>query len=236
MNAVIQRLFRSKPRVALNFNIAEEKTVLSLYKKSDIEYPDPRHNLGWSTKQVHLDLLYNLILEIKPKIIIETGTFEAHGTFAMAAAAHKNNNGATIYSVDYDGDPIQDAEGNVTDKEWLELRKYRDKNLTLIQEKFSNCNVNWIDGDSRKVLPEVLKKTGEWDFWYQDSMHYAEGIRQEWDLMETSASKSAIVIFDDVSKRNGFSRWFQKEKLKEWYFSSRRDHEHKQCWAQKRVR
>jgi len=170
---------------------------------------------------------------MKPGTIIETGTFEGHGTFAMAAAASENNNGAVIYTIDYDGDPVQDEKGTVSEHEWSELSRIRQENIERISREFKNCQVIFIEGDSRLVLPQVVAGIETWDFWYQDSMHFAEGIREEWDIMCPYASKGAIVIFDDIWKRNKFSRWFSKEYKKQWLYVPRRAYGHKQCLAQR---
>lgn len=206
---------------------------LSLYEDSKLDYPVVRHTLGWSTRKKHLDFLYNYVRELKPKIIFETGTFEGHGTFAMCAAAHANNNGAKVFTFDYDGDPIQDESGSVSQDEWLALKEIRANNLALIQERYPNCGLTFTDGDTRQVLPDVALQVGGWDFWYQDSMHYAEGIRQEWDIMAPYANAQSLVIFDDVSRRNGFSRWFKSTQTPRWKFKPCRDFGHKQCLAQR---
>jgi predicted O-methyltransferase YrrM len=205
---------------------------MGLYDESELTYPEAQHQLGWSTRRKHLDFLYNLIKWKQPKVIVETGTFEGHGTFALAAAAHENNNNAKIFTFDYDGDPVQDSDGNVTDAEWLELRKIRKHNLEIIEKRFPGCLVQFTDGDTRKVLSGVISKNDKWDFWYQDSMHYAEGIRQEWDIMAPFSADGAMIIFDDISKKNNFSKWFAKDLRGEWDIDCYRDFDHRQCIAQ----
>mgnify|MGYP003387163977 CR=1 FL=1 len=87
----------------------------------------------------------------------------------MAAAAHANNNGAQIFAIVYDGDPIQDKEGTVSYKKWLELKAIRAANLDRIKTEFPNCQVRFVEGDSREVLPELLKDIDQWDFWCQET-------------------------------------------------------------------
>jgi len=94
--------------------------------------------------------------------------------------------------------------------------------------------VTFVEGDSREVLPVVLDTIDQWDFWYQDSMHFAEGIQQEWEIMEAKAAVNATIIFDDISKKNRFSRWFKANYKRSWRFAPRRDFGHKQCLAQKK--
>lgn len=204
-----------------------------LYQESALNYPKAKHSLGWSTRKIHLDFLHNLILTLKPKIIVETGTFEGHGTYAIAAAAHINNNGARIFTHDYDGDPVQDEAGAVSDESWLELRALREDNIRHIQKTFGQCEVSYIEGDSRKTLPDTLKQFSQWNFWYQDSMHFAEGIQSEWDIMVDASADEAFVVFDDIGKKNQFSRDFVKTYSKQWAYTDRRDFDHKQCLAKK---
>lgn len=230
MNIIKKMVF---PRRNQSF-LEKDADRMVLYKESSLVYPKMQHDLGWATRKRHLDFLYNLVALKKSVIIFETGTFEAHGTFAMAAACHENNNGARIFTFDYDGDPIQDETGAVSDQEWAVLRDIRAENLKLIGERFPNCSVEFINGDTRKVLEGEISKIGGWDFWYQDSMHYAEGIRQEWEIMQPYANSEAVVIFDDVSRRNPFSKWFKKAHGREWSYRAFRDFDHKQCIAQKR--
>lgn len=220
----------SEPRV----DIASRLSIHQLFKNSNLSYPAPRHRLSWSTKKPHLDLLYHVVKAYQPKTIIETGTFEAHGTFAMAAAAHENDNGANIFTIDYDGDPLQDKIGSVSMGEWLELKKYRNNNIEDIKKTFHKCSVDFIEGDSREVLPKLLESIENWDFWYQDSMHFEKGIKQEWDIMEPRANASSLIIFDDISIRNGFSKWFKSSKKKQgWKYRYIKKFNHKQCWAQR---
>ena len=214
-------------------DLRSDKFIKGLYRESGIDYPPSQHRLGWSTKKLHLDFLHHMVLALKPKYIVETGTFEGHGTYAIAAAAHKNNNGAKIFTVDYDGDPLQDVSGAVSMEEWIALREIRAANIATVQASFSQCSVEFIDGDSRKVLPQVLERIPQWDFWYQDSMHYYEGIREEWEIMESKAAGNASVIFDDIWKRNGFSNYFRQKYAGNWSYVPRRDFGHKQCLAQR---
>ena len=214
-------------------DIRDEAFIQSLYRETQLNYPSVKHSLGWSTQKKHLDFLHNFVSALKPKVIFETGTFEGHGTYAMAAAAHANDNGAQIFTIDYDGDPVQDVKGTVTEDEWLALRSIREKHLEIIANNFPGCRVNFVEGDSREVLPGLLKTIDQWDFWYQDSMHFAEGVQQEWEIMEAKAATTATIIFDDISKKNAFSRWFKKKYKKAWHYTPRRDFDHKQCLAQK---
>lgn len=122
-----------------------------------------------------------------------------------------NNNNGKIYTIDYDGDPTSH---NINKSEWEKLRNIRNKNLLDIKLNFPNCEVNFIEGDSRKVLPSIFNKynINSWDFFYQDSMHFFDDIMNEWSIMKPYANDKAFVIFDDLNLKDvkKFKNWFIK--------------------------
>ena len=163
----------------------------------DLGLPQSKWQFQWSCNNSSASRLYNAIKIFQPSIIIETGTFEAIGTFAIAKAAHENDNNASIYTIDYNGDPTT----NLAQDKWKELSEIRTQNLKLIKTSFPNVNINFLEGDSRDVLSSLFSDNNslrEWDFFYQDSMHYLDGVLAEWNIMSPFASKGAIVVFDDL--------------------------------------
>jgi len=167
-----------------------------LNTEQSLDLPIPKWKNNWSIDPKNASMIYNCIKIRKPKIIIETGTFEAHGTYVMAKAAHENNNDATIITIDYDGDPTTELEFG----DWINLREIRDRNIKHIQDNFFNCNIEFINGDSREVLKKVFpERISCWDFFYHDSMHYKEGILAEWLSVRQYIRKGSIAVFDDIS-------------------------------------
>ncbi|MFV0337632.1 MAG: O-methyltransferase [Chthoniobacterales bacterium] len=156
--------------------------------------PPSRWKQAWSTHELSAKRLYNAIRWQKPKIIVETGTFEALGTYVMAKAAQENG-GAKIFTIDYDGDP----DVSIPMEDWLELRRYRDENLQRIREEFPAVEIQFLNGDSREMLPTLFTgAVDHWDFFFQDSMHFTSGILQEWAIMKPFSHSGSIVVFDDV--------------------------------------
>jgi hypothetical protein len=159
------------------------------------EIPPPRWKFAWSTHPAGARRLYHTVRLHKPRLIVETGTFEGLGTYVLARAAHDAGLCAKIYTVDYDGDP----DVSLPDQDWLQLRTYRQENLQRAKQDFPGIEIQFVEGDSRKVLPRILEKAGTpWDLFFQDSMHFTEGIQAEWLIMKPRASPNAVVIFDDV--------------------------------------
>ena len=176
-----------------------------------IKFPKSEWIHNWGINQENANYLYEQIIKTKPKVIIETGTFEGQGTYILAKACHDNNNQANIYTIDYDGDPTLELD---IDK-WKKLKNIRDKNLKKIKEEFSNVNVIFLDGDSRIVLKTLFNdyKIDKIDLFYQDSMHFEDGIRSEWTLVEPYIKKNCITIFDDLKLKGvrAFMQWFKNK-------------------------
>ena len=176
-----------------------------------IKFPKSEWIHNWGIDQQNANYLYEHIIQTKPKLIIETGTFEGQGTYILAKACHDNNNQANIYTIDYDGDPTLELDI----EKWKNLKNIRDKNLKKIKEEFPNVNILFLDGDSRIVLKTIFSKYGidKVDLFYQDSMHFLEGIQAEWNLVENYIKKDSFVIFDDLWLKGvqAFAKWFKNK-------------------------
>jgi len=176
-----------------------------------ISFPKSEWVSNWGIDKSNAKHLYNLIIKNKPQIILETGTFEAQGTYVMAKAANDNNNNCIIYTIDYDGDPTLKLEK----EKWLLLKNLRNKNLNKIREEFKNVTVKFVEGDSRNVLKSLFKDNNieKVDLFYQDSMHFPDGINAEWVLVEPYIKKHSITIFDDLKLKGvqNFKKIFIKK-------------------------
>lgn len=160
----------------------------------DLGVPPSRWKEAWSTHALSAKRLFNAIRIFRPRRVLETGTFEGLGTWVMAKAL-SSNGGGEIITIDYDGDP----EVAMPDSDWKELDRIRADNLETARRDFPDVAIEFIKGDSRKVLPALFPaRWDRWDFFFQDSMHFASGIQAEWDIVRPFASPHAVVVFDDV--------------------------------------
>jgi predicted O-methyltransferase YrrM len=200
-------------------DITEERFWRSLDQGERIELPPARWRFRkWGSVPQDASRLYRLVRLLRPEVIIETGTFEAQGTYALAAAANANNNGARLYTFDYDGDPTTILPGDA----WAELKAIRQSTLDLIQATFPNCKVEFVEGDTRQILPRFLEERRlTWDLFFQDSMHFYDGILSEWTAMRAYASMRAVVVFDDINEDAGhpFPKWFNTHEVQNGWVS-----------------
>ena len=196
-------------------DIADKSFWHSLDLGESIELPQARWRFRkWGSGRRDASRLYRLVRWLRPEVIIETGTFEAQGAYALAAAASANNNNARVFTFDYDGDPTT----TLPDAAWNELKSIRQSTLDLIQRQFPNCKVEFVEGDTREILPRFLEERQlKWDLFFQDSMHFHVGILSEWTAMRAYASKRAVAIFDDINEDHPFAQWFKShEAQKGW--------------------
>jgi len=173
-----------------------------------IKFPESKWIFKWGIDQNNANYIYQHILDTKPKIIIETGTFEGQATYVMAKACNEVNNNTIIYTIDYDGDPTL----YLNNDKWQQLKNIRNCNLQKIKEEFINVTVNYIEGDSREVLKTLFinNNINKIDLFYQDSMHFIEGIQAEWNLVEPYIQENSYIIFDDLNLKGvqAFKKWF----------------------------
>lgn len=206
----------------------------------ELGVPAKRWIRDWSSDQKDLTLLYHATKILRPGFIVETGTFEGHGTYVMARAAHENANGARILTIDYDGDPST----TLDDSKWDQLREIRNENLAEIKRRFPGCQVDFVEGDSRMVLAKLFCNGDSWDFFYQDSMHFFKGIKAEWDALEPHAAAGAVAIFDDITPTGSgarfsllldrcFAGWFARRSLFKGWSYAYSSSGHGQLWTRK---
>ena len=197
-----------------------------------VDFPKSKWDYNWGIDERNALFLDRFVKNNKPKLILETGTFEGQATYVMAQAANQNNNNCKIYTIDYNGDPTSDFEM----EKWLRLKSIRDENLQKIKNNFKNVEVNFVEGDSREVLKDLFNQDDVIDLFYQDSMHFKDGIIAEWNLVEKNIIKNSKIIFDDLQLKGvqHFRDWF-KNKYKSLYSYQTINDGHKQFIVNKLV-
>ncbi len=221
------------------FNLINDWDTIK-HARHNLDWFDSKWIHNWTSNQDNASVMFEAIKLMKPRVIIETGTFEGHGTFLIAKALHEIGLTGTIYTIDYDGDPLTKLE----EEEWTKLKEIRDANLAAVRQKFPEIEIQFINGDSRVVLPKLMReKNITWDLFYQDSMHFYTGVKAEWDAVKEYASENAVAIFDDISvsktefEQDGYrfcSEFINSEETNHWTYKNT-DIGHHQFWVQKKI-
>lgn len=199
----------------------------------------------WNSDLANIHMLKEAISILRPRVIVETGTFEGATTIEMARVVNKygsllhviNDKPVKIYTFD-GGAPVScygDGKSVVDNWErdaqwvaWKAVKEKRDERLSL---KFDNCIIKYIEGLTQETLPKTIDEIGEWDLWFQDSVHGLDLIIGEWEVMKKKAKMGSLVIFDDIIAGHGLLDWFPKNNPEwkwEWTNAGR-----SQLWAEK---
>jgi len=202
----------------------------------------------WNHDMGNMKTICDALEILKPKVVIELGTFEAMGTKDMAKALQKNGSKVDFYTIDAGEAPVNslgikygvpletddDGEHVISLIPWEDFgRKLRGEHFQQIgwgswsqvlkgrarrlAEDYSPVNLEYVEGFSYDVLPELLKRIGTWDFCFQDTLHAPKEIMKEWVLLEPYAKVGSIIVFDDMQRgfNRGWADWFI-ENVKGW--------------------
>ncbi len=148
-------------------------------------------------------LLYGLVREFKPKILVETSVCNGVSTAVILAALERNNAGS-LYSIDLpeyadtnyeEGTFWEGKKGAVVPKGnlpgWLISDKYRERwHLTL--------------GHSQEKLPILLNELDEIDFFIHDSEHSYECMTFEYQQAWRYLKAGGLLVSDDISWNSSF--------------------------------
>jgi len=124
-------------------------------------------------------LMYALTKKYKPSNILELGTCCGFSSIYMAKGSPSSN----IYTIEGD-----ESVANIAKKNILSL----------------NCkNINQYIGRFQDVLPSLLEEINKFSFVFIDGHHDEEATVNYFNQIKPFLSKSAIIVFDDISWSNG---------------------------------
>lgn len=139
-------------------------------------------------------LIYSIIREYKPEIVVETGV-GAGGSSAFILKALNDNKKGILYSIDLPGN-----DGDVYPK----LGKPFDVQVPsgwetgwLIPSWLKERH-NLIIGDSRQELPKLLRQVDKVNLFLHDSLHTDEHVLMEFNAVLPHMHDKGILLCDDV--------------------------------------
>jgi hypothetical protein len=141
---------------------------------------------GWGCFVEDYLLLIALVSNLKPKTILEIGTSTGLGAVVLAYASSLFHDGAHVTTIDVD----QRAGGS---------------NLHLIPgiEK----HIEFIEGNSNEILPELEKNREIFDLVFIDGSHEYTQARRDWDNTQKLTSTWAL---HDTTQFTGLQRLVQE--------------------------
>ena len=165
-------------------------------------------------KYTYLPALYSLILQFKPKKIIEYGT-ELGGTtmtmaFALKQLMEEEGHAGKIFTYDlfagYEGDPRGDLPGG----ELVKIGKggdYRNA-MNCVKETLSNPFVkDFIEVNRGDFFDFCEQKDKEFDLLYVDVDNDGDKLLKMYDACKDNIEKGDIVLFEGGSETRDNVKW-----------------------------
>jgi cephalosporin hydroxylase len=151
--------------------------------------------------QANVLLYYALIRELKPKIIVETGTASGSMTSFILAALNKNKNGKLI-SIDL---PPQ------KNKMTMNFSLKRNEIGFWIPKEYKR-RWSYIEADAKIKLFEICSKF-KVDFFIHDSLHTPSHMLLEYAISRRFMSEDTIIASDDILWNDVFENFLDSQKL-----------------------
>lgn len=130
--------------------------------------------------------IWCLMRHLKPQKVVETGV--AHGvTSRFILEALEQNGSGHLYSIDRP--PLE--------------RDWRAQVGVAVGQRHAN-RWTYIEGSSRRRLPELLSGLGEVDLFIHDSLHSERNVRFELDRTWAVLQPGGAMVVDDVDANRGF--------------------------------
>jgi predicted O-methyltransferase YrrM len=160
---------------------------------------DPRHP-GHASKL----LMYLAVRVLRPRIVVETGTFAGVLTSFALQALSENGDSGRLLSLDLP------ARGALAKLIGIELPPGHEPGW-IVPERLLD-RVSFIQGDTRSTLPEVLASAGTIDLFVHDSLHTTRHMLFEYRTAWPALREGGLLVSDDVFSNAAF--W--------WFTASRR--------------
>lgn len=135
--------------------------------------------------------IYTLIREVKPKTILEIGTWDGMQAVKMITEAKKYNQEVFYYGFDL----FEDISAEVRKKE-AHVKRSVTHQAVDAAIKATGASYQLIRGNTLETLP-VFATPKILDFVYIDGGHSIETIKSDWDNVERLMSPNTVVLFDD---------------------------------------
>ena len=135
-------------------------------------------------------LLFQLIREFKPQLVVELGTNVGISAAYQAAALNENADGGRLVT--------------------LEASPYRLRRAKSLHAKLGLENISYVQGLFSDTLQAALAEHGQVDLAYIDGHHQYQPTLDYFDTLSRYSRQTAIFVFDDIRWSEGMLRaWTQ---------------------------
>ena len=194
--------FLSQVSDSIEANLNYKEDIPGLFKKIPIK------NVDWYGLQ--RILLYCLVREFKPQLILETGVYYGGNSVFILGELEKNNSGKLV-SVDFPQ--------NKMDLSALSLRHPWVGGTEAYTEKFEpgfiipNYLKKYWEIEISDSLESLSKFDSPVDMFVHDSEHTLAHVKSELNIIWDKISDSGLAFVDDIDWSNGFYSFVSKNYL-----------------------
>lgn len=137
-------------------------------------------------------IYYGIVRELKPQVIVETGTATGSMTSFLLAALHENKQGKLI-SID-----LPPVEGKLT----MDITVPRESVGLYIPEQYRD-RWTYMPGDAKVLLPQVMVKENV-DMFIHDSLHTTTHMAFEYAVARALMRENTLIASDDILWNRSF--------------------------------
>jgi hypothetical protein len=147
---------------------------------------------GWNDgDQAQAEAIWCLVAHLRPATVVETGVAHGLTSRVILEGLHRNGTGH-LWSVDLPAvDPALHHEIGIAVPEALRSRW------------------TYVEGTSRRRLPELVRRLQQVDLFLHDSLHTARNTCFELDTIWPTLLPGGVAVVDDIHRSLGFSRFIE---------------------------
>jgi predicted O-methyltransferase YrrM len=156
------------------------------------------------------EFLYMVVRFAKPKVVFETGVFDGLSSAVILLALH-DNTGGSLVSIDL---PAKAPIKGSTDR-MIDATLPADTPPGWIVPAYLRQRYRLVLGDSRELLPELLREYSSIDIFFHDSLHTFDHQYFEYTTVWPHLIEGGLLLSDDIFWNAAFYR-FSKERGKRY--------------------
>lgn len=187
-------------RMEAQYNLAVERNIVRAWPNKPIRSFRDKVLIDHYHNSVSI-FIYAFLRELRPDIVVETGTCSGSISSMIVAALHNNGRGRLI-SID-----LPPSRGKMPTIDGL-----RDEDVGFLIPPEYRGSWELRVGDARELLPQVMM-THDVDVFFHDSLHTRSHMAFEYAVARTFMKDGAVIFSDDTLFNHAFYKFVETHGL-----------------------
>jgi len=156
-------------------------------------------------------LMYSLIRENKPEIVVETGVCNGLSSSIILKSLDNNEKGK-LYSIDL---PAKVGSRDISEERTgAVIPPYKNSGWAVPNELRKRWTL--LIGDTFKITPTIFQEEDKIDIFIHDSDHSYEGMMFEFSLAWRHLKEGGFLIADNIARNPALSHFAEGKRLKKY--------------------